>query len=303
MIIAVTGATGFVGQAVLDEAARRGVAVRALTRRDQPEREGVTWVRGDLANGQALAELAQGADVVMHIAGVVNAPDTAGFEAGNVQGTQAVVDAALAAGVGRFICVSSIAAREPGLSDYCRTKRAAEEIVKAAPFDWTVIRPPAVFGPRDTEMFQLFRAARTGFLPMPPAGGRASVIHVDDLARLLLDVVPSSETVSGAIFEPDDGADKGWLHGDLARAIGFAMGRKVFAANMPQWVLFGAARLDKAFRGAKAKLTPDRARYMVHPDWVSDPARAVPAALWQPQIETHQGLANTAQWYRAQRWI
>ena len=303
MTLAVTGATGFVGQAVLDEAARRGLTIRALTRREQRERDGVTWIRGDLANHAALGELMQGAEAVMHIAGVVNAPDTAGFEAGNVQGTQAVVDAALAAGVGRFVCVSSIAAREPALSDYCRTKRAAEEIVKAAPFDWTVIRPPAIFGPRDTEMFQLFRAARTGFLPMPPAGGRASVIHVDDLARLLLDVVPTGETVSGAIYEPDDGAQRGWLHGDLARAIGLAMGRRVWAASMPQWVLFGAARLDKAVRGAGAKLTPDRARYMVHADWVSDPSRAVPSQLWQPQVDTHQGLADTAQWYRDQRWI
>ena len=93
-LIAVTGATGFVGQALLERALAEGYAVRALTRRDQPPRSGVTWVRGDLADAAALARLAQGAEAMIHVAGVVNAPDPAGFEAGNVAGTLAVIKAA-----------------------------------------------------------------------------------------------------------------------------------------------------------------------------------------------------------------
>ena len=84
MSIAITGGTGFVGQAVLDEAGRRGLAVRALARREQAPRAHVEWVRGDLADRQALARLVAGAEGVIHIAGVINAPDEAAFRAGNV---------------------------------------------------------------------------------------------------------------------------------------------------------------------------------------------------------------------------
>jgi len=302
VIIAITGATGFVGQAVLDEAGRRRLAVRALTRKEQAPREGVSWVRGDLADHAALAQLVRGADAVLHIAGVVNAPDKAGFLAGNVAGTRAVLEAAIAAGVLRFLCVSSLAAREPDLSDYGHSKRAAEEMVTASSLDWCVVRPPAIYGPRDTEMLELFKAARFQFMPMPPKG-RASIIHVDDLARLLLDLVPGGESASQRIFEPDDGRPSGWAHHELAAAIGAAMGRKVWAPAMPKALLMGAARLDRVMRGDKAKLTPDRARYMSHPDWVSAPDKAVPPDLWQPHMATRAGLAESAQWYREAGWI
>ena len=102
-----TGATGFVGQSVLEYAGRQGFEVRALARRPQAARAGVEWVQGDLGDERALKRLVARASVVIHIAGVVNAPDPAGFEAGNVRGTLNVVNAALAAGVNRFVHVRS----------------------------------------------------------------------------------------------------------------------------------------------------------------------------------------------------
>lgn len=303
MTIAVTGATGFVGQAVLDEAGRRGVPVTALTRREQPPRDGVAWVRGDLQDVAALTESCSGCDAVLHIAGVVNAPDKAGFVAGNVDGTANVVAAAKAAGAGRFTLVSSLSAREPQLSDYGWSKREGEKLVEASGLDWTIIRPPAIYGPRDTEMFELFRAAHLRVIPMPPAGA-ASMIHVDDLARLLLDCTPGEGgSWSGKVYEPDDGRAGGWPHGELALAIGEAVGRDVFAPAMPVGLLRLAARIDTLVRGKGAKLTQDRVSYMIHPDWVSSPDKAVPATQWQPQIETSHGLRATAAWYRENGWM
>jgi len=183
LTLAVTGGTGFVGQAVIDEAGRRGLPLRVLARREQAPREGVEWVRGELADGAALARLVEGAEAVLHVAGVVNTPDPMGFHLGNVAGTEALVEAAKAAGVARFVFVSSLAAREPGLSKYGESKRDAEDVVQASGLDWTIVRPPAIYGPRDREILDMFRAARWGVVPMPP-NGRASMIHVDDLARL-----------------------------------------------------------------------------------------------------------------------
>lgn len=302
MTIAVTGGTGFVGQAVLDRASQQGLRVKALTRRDQNERAGVTWVRGDLAAHDALAELSRDTQVMIHIAGVVNAPDAAGFQAGNVAGTEAVVAAARDAGVKHFVHVSSLAAREPGLSDYGHSKRLAEEVVQTSGLAWTIVRPPAVYGLRDTEIFELFKAARFGIVPMPPRG-RASIVHVDDLARLLLLLAGDPATSAARIYEPDDGRESGWSHGELAKAIGAALGKRVWAPNVPRPVLMAAARLDRLFRGKKAKLTPDRASYMSHPDWTSAAERSVPVELWSAQIPTKQGFAETARWYREADWL
>ena len=300
MIVALTGATGFVGSAVIEEAARRGITVRALTRREQPAREGVTWVAGSLEDTASLADLVRGADAVLHVAGLTNAPDAAGFIRANVTGTQAMLDAAGEAGVRRFVFVSSLSAREPQLSDYGNSKREAEALVTASLLDWTIVRPPAIYGPRDTEMFELFRAATFGVVPLPPKG-RASMIAVEDLARLLLDLAAADD--SGATFEPDDGHPGGYAHAEMARILGAAVGRKAVGMHLPATLLRIAARADRLVRGPKAKLTPDRARYMSHPDWVCDPAKQPPVQLWQPRVTAREGMAATAKWYRENGWL
>ncbi len=303
MTIAVTGATGFVGQALLDRAEQEGIPVKALTRRLQDPRQGVEWVRGDLDAKAALRQLVRGAEAVIHVAGVVNAPDAAGFEAGNVIGTLNLVEACLSEGVQRFVHVSSLSAREPDLSAYGASKARAEKLVAASGLDWTMVRPPAIYGPRDTEMFEMFRIARWGLMPMPPSDGRTSVIHVDDLARLLLDVVPGGEGVTGQTFEPDDGRKEGWSHYELARAIGWALGRRPWVIHLSRASLERAARVDRMVRGHRAKLTLDRVGYMTHPDWVVTHGARPPRSLWRPEIPTREGLKATAEWYRENRWI
>jgi UDP-glucose 4-epimerase len=287
---------------VVEEACRRGLPLRALARREQDACEGVEWVRGDLADREALAKLVEGTQAVLHIAGVVNTPDPMGFHLGNVAGTEALVEAAEAAGAKRFIFVSSLAAREAGLSAYGKSKRLAEEVVQTSGLDWTIVRPPAIYGPRDREILELFKAARWRIVPTPPAG-RLSIIHVYDLARLLLELVPSRESTSHRIFEPDDGREGGWLHMRLARAIGRAVGKSVWTPALPKGVLSLAARIDGTIRRGRAKLTPDRVGYMCHPDWVSRPEKAPPADLWQAEIPTRDGLIDTAAWYREQGWL
>jgi len=299
-LIAVTGATGFVGQSLLDVAASMGIGVRALARRVPAPRQGVTWVQGDLQDRAALAKLVEGTEAVIHVAGVVNAADPAEFDRANVDGTAAVLDAARAAGVPRFVFVSSLSAREPDLSRYGASKARAELHVRASGLDATIVRPPAIYGPRDREMFELFRAARYGVVPVP-AGGRASMIHVEDLARLLLALISGGEGVTGETFEPDDGVAQGWAHQDMARAIGAAVGRRPFVLSLPPAVLRFGARIDGLLRGGKAKLTMDRVGYMTHPDWVV--TQRPPEALWQARIETRAGLAATAEWYRGAGWL
>lgn len=296
-VLAITGGTGFVGGHLLAQAIAASHRVRALARRVPPPRDGVAWVEGSLERPDSLGRLIDGADAVVHVAGVVNAANRAGFASGNIVGTQAMIAAASAAGVRRFVHVSSLAAREPQLSNYGWSKREAEGIVEASGLEWTIVRPTGVYGPGDMEMRDMFRMARLGLALLPPPG-RVSVVAVEDLARLLLTL--GVEGGPRAILEVDDGS-AGYTHAELARAIGAAVGRKhVLALPLPRPLLAAGARLDRLFRGSGAKLTPDRVGYLSHPDWTADPARRPPASLWLPAVPTVAGLAATAQWYRAE---
>ena len=106
--VALTGATGFVGKAVLARLVKAGWQVRALTRRAQQPQPGVSWIDGALDRPETLISLCEGADAALHVAGVVNAPDPAGFEAGNVTGTANMLAAAKDCGVSRFVHVLSL---------------------------------------------------------------------------------------------------------------------------------------------------------------------------------------------------
>lgn len=303
-LIAITGATGFVGSAVLNAALAEGHQVRALARRDQPARAGVAWVRGDLGDAAALAALVEGADAVIHVAGLTNTPDPAAFEAANVTGTANVIAAMKQAGARRLVFVSSLSARKPELSAYGASKAKAEALVEASGLDWTTVRPPGVYGPRDVDYLEMFRTAKWGFVPLPP-GGASSIIHADDLARLLVALAASNAAATKKqTYEPDDGREGGWSHKELAQAIGRAVGKQsVFAPHLPRAVLEATATADRLLRGDRAKLTADRVGYMAHPNWVSRFDRKPPPGLWQPKISGEEGLKATAEWYAREGWL
>ena len=279
--LAITGGTGFVGQRLLDLALARGHTIRALTRRPQPPRDSITWVDGALDRPESLARLVASTDAVIHVAGVLNAPDAAAEQAG----------------IPRFVHVSSLAAREPGLSLYGGSKARSEALVATSALRTAIVRPPAVYGPGDRETLDLFKMARRGQIFMPPAG-RLSLIHVDDLASLLVALAASTDA---GIIEPDDGRPGGWSHPDFGEALGRAVGTPARTIATPKVILSLASRIDRLVRGRGAKLTADRVGYLCHPDWVVDPARA--PTSWNAAIPTPQGLADTAAWYRTAGWL
>ena len=301
MKLAITGGTGFVGSHLIDAALAAGHEVQALARRDQPERPDLAWIAGDLANRDALKRLVEGADAIIHVAGTISARDAVGFEAGNVTGTLAMLAAATAGGLHRFVHVSSLAAREPKLSLYGGSKARAEELVRSSGLDWAIVRPPAVYGPGDKETLELFRMAKLGVMLMPPKG-RLSVVHVDDLSKLLLSLAEPTAPNS-IVIEPDDGKRDGWTHREFAQALATAVGTNAAVISSPGVLLHLAARADQLLRGSKAKLTVDRAAYFAHRDWVAQAQHAPPPDLWRPTITTPQGLTDTATWYRAQGWL
>jgi nucleoside-diphosphate-sugar epimerase len=177
----------------------------------------------------------------------------------------------------------------------------SERLVAASGLDWTIIRPPAVYGPGDRETLELFRMARRGIFALPPRG-RFSVLHAEDLCRLILAVLDEPDTCS-VVYEPDDAREGGWEHRHFARTLGRVYGRRAATLAMPKPVLRLASRLDRLVRRDRARLTPDRVNYFCHPDWVAAADRRPPERLWQPRVKTPAGLKETADWYRAEGWL
>jgi len=302
--LAITGGTGFVGSHTLAQAVARGHAVRALTRKPQSPREGVEWIEGSLTDSQALARLTQGADAVIHIAGVTNAKDRAGFELGNVLGTAHVRQAA---GNRPFVHVSSLSAREPQLSLYGASKLQAEHVARGTAGPLAIVRPPAVYGPGDTEFLALFKAVRAGLVPLP-AGARAGMIYGPDLAKALIALAEDLHGPAGSageIFEIDDGSG-GYAQAEIARAIATALGARMASFPVPGPALAIGAAVDTAISrtlGRLPKLSFDRARYLAHPDWTANSTPLRSLDIWHPETGLTEGMAQTARWYREAGWI
>ena len=216
-LAAVTGATGFLGRHIVHALARDGWTVRVLARR-APD----AWidgaspevVRGDLADADALAKLCAGADAVVHAAGLVSARRDADFDRVNAQGAADVATVARAASPGAdFLLVSSLAAREPGLSAYARSKRAGEAAAQAVYAGAAqVARPCAVYGPGDRAGAGLFHAAaRWPALPLPsPRDARLTLVHVADCARDIARMVGRPEPGRTSTLTDDRLDGYGW---------------------------------------------------------------------------------------------
>lgn len=310
-LAAVTGASGFIGRHLVQALANGGWRVRMLLRRDpvvaewrelQPE-----IVPGAMDDRGALERLVDGADAVIHVAGLIKAARREQFFAVNRDGAAALarVTARLAPAA-HFLLVSSQAAREPQLSDYAASKRAGETAAReafAAPI--TVLRPPAVYGPGDRETLVFFQLARRRIVPLlGTAQARAAMIHVRDLSRLI--VMLAREAPRDAVLTAADARPDGYLWeevlGAAARAVGNPDARLVRA---PAALLRGLALAGDLGRGLGAAnmLNSQKLRELRHPDWSVSSTELAGAPGWKPEFDLDAGFAHAVAWYRSEGWL
>jgi nucleoside-diphosphate-sugar epimerase len=300
-VVAVTGATGFVGGALLAALQAVGHDVRALVRgasRATALREiGSTPIVGDLTDRHALRRLVDGSDCVVHCAAAVRGRRREDFEIPNVVGTSILLDAVRDCGVPRLLHLSSLAAREPQLSWYSASKRRAERLLAdRAPsgLQWCCLRPPAVYGPGDRELLGLWRLARRGYLLV--TGNRASrlsFLHVDDLTAALLALINPTVRLDGAIFPLADGQPGGYAWEDLAAVTARIWSRPVRLLTLPPAILRLLARGNLGLamlRGSQPMLTPGKARELMHDDWVCDGDALSAHCGWRPRLSLEAGL-------------
>jgi nucleoside-diphosphate-sugar epimerase len=331
----VTGGTGFVGSHLVTALLARGDDVVILAR-DPAKVERVfsgaarpRVVRGDLSHPDAIREAASGAELVFHVAGLIAARGGPEFLSANAEGTRLVanVTAQVAPDLKRFVYVSSLAAAGPSrrgeplteavpprpLTMYGRSKLAGEEAVATFDFPWTIIRPPVVYGPRDTEMFRVFRLASLGLAAVFGNGSQElSFIYVEDLVSALLRA-GELRSPRGVYFA---------AHPEVVttRSLVTAVHRAVRSVGLPEpfaggppfilpipglmakgglWITERAAGLF----GRATLLTVDKANEFLAEAWVCSPAAFQRDAIWQPEWDLARGLARTAAWYKQTGWL
>lgn len=302
MLIALTGATGFVGRAVTARLVGDGHEVRALTRKGGAAAPDVERVEGTLSDTEALDALVKEADAVLHIAGRISAPTRELFHETNAAGTARIVQAAARAGVARFVYVSSLSAKQPGLSDYGASKAAGEAAVKehGGAMHTLIVRPPAVYGPGDRATLPLIKALTSNPVVLPGrASSRFSLVYVGDLAKVLAESVASDRR---GVVEVDDGTPGGYGWEELVSVASHQQRRKLRPYFLPFSLCLGFATLAEAaakMSGKAGMVSRAKIRELYFEDWVAEP----PGWPLASPTKFDEGFAATLKWYREAGWL
>ena len=320
--VAITGGTGFVGSHLVDTLCAAGLTPRVLVRDPVSPRwiggNPVEWVPGSLEDAAALRRLVGGAGTVFHLAGVLRAGSEAEFDRGNRNGTANLVAALQeAAPRARLIQVSSLAAVGPSaepagvgpeaeplpISSYGRSKLAAEFEVRGLNETawWVIVRPPAIYGPRDTDVFEFFRMAGRGLVAVPAGERWLTVAWVGDVVRAVIAAAAGQPRRVFHLGDPEP-----ILLGTLISQLCAAGGVAPRILGIPSLVVTGAGAIGSALHRVgwrRSPLTRDKARELLARHWTARTADSL-SDLGIDRLTTFSdGAARSWVWYRAQGWV
>jgi nucleoside-diphosphate-sugar epimerase len=320
-----TGATGFVGSHVIEISPGYKFQLRALVRKPADaarlQEAGIETVQGSLEDAGALREAMQGVTAVLHLAAATKARTPAEYQRANVAGTQAVIEAILATEPRptRLVYLSSLAAAGPPvngrpvtrddkprpLTTYGRTKLAGEKVCEVAAdrIQVAILRAPAVYGPRDRDVFEFFRLANLGVVPLPTAAtGRLQMIHVRDLARALL--LAATSSAARGVYHVAEARSYEWE--EMARMVGKALGKQVRVPRIPTPVISAAAAVSETISGLMGKSTifnREKADELTVPGWLCETELARRDFGFETHIPLQEGFNETANWYKLNGWL
>ncbi len=310
-VVAVTGATGFIGRRLIPQLVAAGWQPRLLLRRDPAD---TLWgelrlevVQGDLGDRASLDRLLDGADAVLHLAGLIKAPSAQAYLVANRDGTRRLAEALVQhSATAPMLLVSSLAARHPELSDYAASKRAGEEVARELLGQrLTVLRPPAVYGPGDRETLIFFQLVSSGVVPMlGDPRSRMAVIHVEDLCRALIGLLDQAPT--GGVHAVADARPQGYDWNEIlsaaAQAQGIAIRRRL---QVPRWLLRTVALVGDAGRriGRSNMLNSEKLNEILHLDWSVTEAELPPLPGWSASFDLTAGFADAVRYYRTVGWL
>jgi nucleoside-diphosphate-sugar epimerase len=324
--VLVTGATGFIGSHLAEALHRTGATVRCLVRSTSNtrwlKRLSVEEVHGDLFDAQVLRDAVSGVDLIFHSAGLTKARTAEEYIKANATGTRNLLEAAAAhnPGIRRFVHISSQAAVGPSptkvpiaeetpahpITGYGRSKWMAEQechrLMGALPV--TIVRPPAVYGPRDQDVFAFFQTMARGLQPM--VGFRdtyVSLIHVFDLVRGFLAAAESTRSVGQTYFITSREVYNWKQVGEVTRRV---MGVRAISVRLPKAAVYAVAAVAQgmaSFGEKPALLNIEKAREMVQDYWTCDHRKALRDFGFQQEVGLEEGIRTTVSWYREQGWL
>jgi nucleoside-diphosphate-sugar epimerase len=317
----VTGASGFIGSHLVEALVPRDWRVRCLVRKTSMLKwlptDDVTLINGEIEEpGEDLDRAVRNVSVIFHLAGLTSAADDDSYASVNVEGTRNLVQAMQrSAPEALLVFCSSLSAAGPArrrpvnetddpapITAYGRSKLAAEQVVAESGLDHLIVRPPAVYGPRDVDILAAFRLAKYGLaLRVAPPGQRLSMVHAEDLARGL---VRAAEAEGRGVYYMTDGMIHTWE--GIMEQIARAVGKRPRVIGVPSGladIVSRAERLRGSLTGTKPLLTPDRALELSQYDWTCDDTRARLDIDYESSISLPEGMRMTAEWYRAHGFL
>ncbi len=322
----VTGSTGFVGSNLVDALLRQKYQVRCLIRRETKLKTGkddpVEFITGDYSNQESIEAAVAGVDYIFHVGGVTKSKTKGGYYSGNVKPTISLLNAALAANqnLRRFVLISSQTATGPGkdaipvdestpchpITTYGKSKLAAERECLAAKerIPLTIIRPPAVYGPRDKDIFEFFNSANKHLLAMSGFGKKMlSMVHVYDLVDGIILAAESPKALGQIYFIANERA---YDWDALAAITKRALKKWAIKVRIPHSMIYTIATVSEALariQGKAALINIEKARDMVQKNWICSAEKAVKDLGYQSKLSIEAGIENTITWYRENGWI
>jgi nucleoside-diphosphate-sugar epimerase len=316
----ITGATGFIGSHLTEKLIHTGFDVYCLVRDSSNlrniEQVNVRKIVGDCTDIGSLYDAVKDADYVFHLAGVTKACKEEDYYNANVKGTENIVNAVLRKNpnIKRFFYLSSLAAVGPSIdgralteesepmpvSTYGRSKLEGEKIVlmHAKDIPVTVVRPPAVYGPRDRDFLVLFKLVKSGVIPY---WGRCyySFLYVKDLVNGIILSALSDKAV-GEIFFISDGNI--YSNDDIINAISLSVMKRPLRLNIPKFVMPALGYIFEVVKGVNI-INSDKIKEFRYTHWVCDSSKLVKLLRFEPETRIDEGIKETTLWYKINKWL
>ena len=297
MNVLITGATGFIGRRIQQALLNAGIPIRVILRPGSSHGHHVDArcqvVESDLTNLIKPKEAVNGVNTVIYCAGSVRGRSLEDFLPANEDGVANMFKALSSCeSKAHLLLISSLAATRPEMSDYANSKYLGEQVLHKQTYTpWTILRPPAVYGPGDTEMLSVLKMARKGIATRPgPDGQRVSLLYADDLASAVLAWIGSKQKCVGMTASIDDGRDGGYDWPAIMKAAGKD---RYTIIGVPRAFLNAIAASNMIISrvlGYAPMLTPGKVRELTQSDWLCDNTAFTQATGWVPQTDLASGI-------------
>ena len=322
----VTGGTGFIGSHLVESLLQKGIQVRCLLRRESDLKWlrglSVEVVRGDCRDKISLKEAVKAVDQVFHLAGVTKVIKEKTYFEVNAFGTENVIHSCLENNpdLQKFIYLSSQAASGPSgdgsqkresdrcapVSPYGQSKRMGEELALAHAHELPllILRPSAVYGPRDKDVFAFFKCLSRRIKPCLAGWDQhLSLCYVQDIVQVIL-LAAEAQTESGEIFFLSDGHD--YRMEEIGDTFAKAMGINAFRIRIPKPMILGIAFFSEYFSKFSKRpplINKSKVKEMVQKDWVCDITKAKTILGFKPKVRLLEGVRFTFEWYKKENWL